>query len=466
VRIRQERECVVFPFCIHGANMGNSQLLERIMELEQQGLHGSPGSPSVALPRTLLSARARSSFEENLRNAMDEEDEEDGDDLLLPSRHTAAVVPSTRRSTRSSNGKATANGNPSSRTRSKRSEPDDGALSPAVPSKRHKTRPSVDTTHLGDEAMHEGSDKGEGRGKKNKKAPSHTTRVLRNEDEGVPSPEEGGEDVMMQEPLPPPSLSEPFSNPSPTPPLATENEGFTPDVAEIGPSATADSQPPPPPEQQSSGPIDPNLEATPTSSQNTGTSFGPRAVASNSPAPNPLSGNPYLSLSTLMVAKPPSNGAPTPAPATAHPMFMNPYMYYPSPITPVTATPNTPSYPYNPYFYLTAPPMLPGPPPPGMYPPPQQNNAPPPTPTSSTQTRPPQSVDAQQQPRVKPKRMKAHTVTSKSYSIPLVPRDKNGKPMLPLNVGIMTVINLGDVCMREHFHTERYIFPVGYEVTR
>jgi len=48
----------------------------------------------------------------------------------------------------------------------------------------------------------------------------------------------------------------------------------------------------------------------------------------------------------------------------------------------------------------------------------------------------------------------------------MVPRDKKGKPMLPLNVGIMTVINLGDVCMREHFHTERYIFPVGYEVTR
>ncbi|KAJ7748006.1 F/Y rich C-terminus-domain-containing protein, partial [Mycena olivaceomarginata] len=66
----------------------------------------------------------------------------------------------------------------------------------------------------------------------------------------------------------------------------------------------------------------------------------------------------------------------------------------------------------------------------------------------------------------KPKRLKAHTVTSKSYSIPMVPRDKKGGPMLPLNVGIMTVISLGDVCMREHFHTERYIFPVGYEVTR
>ena len=66
----------------------------------------------------------------------------------------------------------------------------------------------------------------------------------------------------------------------------------------------------------------------------------------------------------------------------------------------------------------------------------------------------------------KPKRLKAHTVTSKSYSIPMVPRDKNGKPILPLNVGIMTVNCLGEVCMREHFHTERYIFPVGYSVNR
>lgn len=67
----------------------------------------------------------------------------------------------------------------------------------------------------------------------------------------------------------------------------------------------------------------------------------------------------------------------------------------------------------------------------------------------------------------KPKRLKAHTVTSKSYSIPTVPRDRHtGRPMLPLNVGIMTVVNLGEICMREHFHTERYIFPVGYEVTR
>ncbi|KAJ7750665.1 F/Y rich C-terminus-domain-containing protein [Mycena maculata] len=98
-------------------------------------------------------------------------------------------------------------------------------------------------------------------------------------------------------------------------------------------------------------------------------------------------------------------------------------------------------------------PPMPGGPMPYMPPP---NFAPP------AQQRPPAEA-----PRAaKPKRLKAHTVTSKSYSIPMVPRDKKGKPMLPLNVGIMTVINLGDVCMREHFHTERYIFPVGYEVTR
>jgi hypothetical protein len=68
--------------------------------------------------------------------------------------------------------------------------------------------------------------------------------------------------------------------------------------------------------------------------------------------------------------------------------------------------------------------------------------------------------------RQKPKRLKAHTVTSGNHNIPIVPRDKKGNPMLPLNVGIMTVISLGEVCTREHFHTERYIFPVGYEVTR
>ncbi|KAF9566068.1 hypothetical protein CPC08DRAFT_628805 [Agrocybe pediades] len=92
-----------------------------------------------------------------------------------------------------------------------------------------------------------------------------------------------------------------------------------------------------------------------------------------------------------------------------------------------------------------------------MYPPPPGNFSPPPAQQQRLNPEPPKP---------KAKRLKAHTVTTKSFSIPMVPRDKKGKPMLPLNVGIMTVISLGEVCMRDHFHTERYIFPVGYEVTR
>ncbi|KAJ7079731.1 F/Y rich C-terminus-domain-containing protein [Mycena belliarum] len=137
------------------------------------------------------------------------------------------------------------------------------------------------------------------------------------------------------------------------------------------------------------------------------------------------------------------NGHVPPASPMTRPanLAFNPYYPYLAP------SPSTAPNPYvNPYAYYMPPPM------PAAYMPPPQF-APP---------RPPAEA-----PRAaKPKRLKAHTVTSKSYSIPMVPRDKSGKPMLPLNVGIMTVISLGAVCMREHFHTERYIFPVGYEVTR
>ncbi|RDB14850.1 hypothetical protein Hypma_016380 [Hypsizygus marmoreus] len=163
--------------------------------------------------------------------------------------------------------------------------------------------------------------------------------------------------------------------------------------------------------------------------------------------------NPYM-ITTQMKPSINTMGAVTPSTPNmpmSMALGMNPYaMYYP-PGTPVT--PNTPTYahPYaNPYYYLAAPMGSSG-----MYPA-SPNFVPP------SAQRPP----SEGQRHTKPKRLKAHTVTSRNFSIPMVPRDKRGKPMLPLNVGIMTVINLGTVCMREHFHTERYIFPVGYEVTR
>lgn len=142
--------------------------------------------------------------------------------------------------------------------------------------------------------------------------------------------------------------------------------------------------------------------------------------------------------------------------ATAYTMpstTVNPYSQY----YPIGASPTTPTYPHYPHPYYPYHPLGTGPiPGPSAMYAPITGFVPP-----STQ-RPPSEI----QRHAKPKRLKAHTVTTKSFSIPMVPRDKKGKPMLPLNVGIMTVISLGDVCMREHFHTERYIFPVGYEVTR
>lgn len=202
----------------------------------------------------------------------------------------------------------------------------------------------------------------------------------------------------------------------------------------------------------------PSVSPTPGQAQTQGASSSSSAPSPTVTTPTTahFGANPYMMATGIGIAtavKPTITtmgpGMPT---MIAHPLAMNPYaMYYP-PGTPVT--PNTPTYtPYaNPYYYLAAAPMAS---PSGIYP-----TSPTFIPPSAQ--RPPSEV----QRHAKPKRLKAHTVTSRNFSIPMVPRDKRGKPMLPLNVGIMTVINLGDVCMREHFHTERYIFPVGYEVTR
>jgi len=193
--------------------------------------------------------------------------------------------------------------------------------------------------------------------------------------------------------------------------------------------------------------LDPtDTASSPAASQAQGAKPPVDAVSPPAPAPSPSSVgvNPYLALSAVK----PAGGSPV----GMHPMMapMNPYsMYYAVP-----GAPGAPPYPYaNPYYYMS--PMA-GPS--TLYPPPNGNGV------SLSPNAPRSPSDIQRA--AKPKRLKAHTVTSKQFSIPVVPRDRSGKPMLPLNVGIMTVINLGTVCMREHFHTERYIFPVGYEVTR
>ena len=194
----------------------------------------------------------------------------------------------------------------------------------------------------------------------------------------------------------------------------------------------------------SSAAIDPSL------SSNTGGAASETTTTNTTTPTSSLSNNPYLGLSMLGKQSP---GSSTP---TGHPtMSMHPHpMYYP-PNTPIS--PNTPTYPIygNPYYYLAGS-MAPGQN--GMFLPLPPGATFPPSPSQQPSADPPRSV--------KSKRLKTHSVTTRNFNIPMVPRDKGGKPMLPLNVGIMTVINLGEVCLREQFHTERYIFPVGYEVTR
>ena len=182
------------------------------------------------------------------------------------------------------------------------------------------------------------------------------------------------------------------------------------------------------------------------SKASSGDSNPPTTTSSTTTPTSSLSNNPYLSLSVFAnrsSGSTTSNGQPV--------MQMHPYPMFYSSNTSVTS--NTSTYPAysNPYYYLA------GPMPAGSnrtFPP----GTPFPSPVQQPPAEPPQTV--------KYKRLKAHTVTTKSFNIPMVPRDEKGKPMLPLNVGIMTVINLGELCMREHFHTERYIYPVGYEVSR
>ncbi|KAI9098599.1 F/Y-rich N-terminus-domain-containing protein [Phlyctochytrium arcticum] len=58
-------------------------------------------------------------------------------------------------------------------------------------------------------------------------------------------------------------------------------------------------------------------------------------------------------------------------------------------------------------------------------------------------------------------------VRTKLRKVQHVPLDEAGKPILPLQLGIITIYKLGEIVYdRRQFHSERYIYPVGYTVTR
>ncbi|KAJ2357473.1 hypothetical protein GGF43_001439 [Coemansia sp. RSA 2618] len=65
------------------------------------------------------------------------------------------------------------------------------------------------------------------------------------------------------------------------------------------------------------------------------------------------------------------------------------------------------------------------------------------------------------------RRKRHHDIASKVRSVQPVPRDSNGNYEMPVQVGILVVLNLGKVIWdRDAFHNERYIWPVGYTVQR
>ncbi|KAJ7486206.1 F/Y rich C-terminus-domain-containing protein [Mycena galericulata] len=431
-------------------------LLDRIIELEAQpgvvaGV-GGPTSPtdgtSGAFPRSLLDSRARTSFTQNLRDAA-AEDEADADadadiDPALVTQHVNSPPPAP-------------NDAPAAQTRGKIADAADNAETvpadtPVLVSStgtRLRIRPVGDDPSA-DPAISPASSS-------HPPSADPQPRSVSPDSSGMPVDDENDQ-------------SGDYSPPTKGTKRARDSTDYNGDLVAVAPEpkvprrssrrsggATA---------AQTSAPRTRVIQAATTKTR------GKAAVAAAS-SPGPTAEDDAQQGSSEKRAEPSapettstnSNGhntqndpaaassssAASPAGARQGHLAFNPYLPYLAPGAPMS--PASP-YPYgNPYAYYMPAPMPGGPMPPYMPPP---NYAPPP------QQRPPAEA-----PRAaKPKRLKAHTVTSKSYSIPMVPRDKKGKPMLPLNVGIMTVISLGDVCMREHFHTERYIFPVGYEVTR
>ncbi|KAJ1902866.1 hypothetical protein LPJ81_003368 [Coemansia sp. IMI 209127] len=65
------------------------------------------------------------------------------------------------------------------------------------------------------------------------------------------------------------------------------------------------------------------------------------------------------------------------------------------------------------------------------------------------------------------RRKRHHDIASKIRSVQPVPRDMDGNYEMPVQVGILTVLRLGQVVWdRDAYHNERYIWPVGYTVQR
>ncbi|OAD02452.1 hypothetical protein MUCCIDRAFT_111836 [Mucor lusitanicus CBS 277.49] len=70
-------------------------------------------------------------------------------------------------------------------------------------------------------------------------------------------------------------------------------------------------------------------------------------------------------------------------------------------------------------------------------------------------------------PSAPPKRSRINKSRVRTRRVQPIQRDQHGHPILPLQIGVLTVTHLGRIVTdRDAFHNERYIFPVGYTVQR
>lgn len=44
--------------------------------------------------------------------------------------------------------------------------------------------------------------------------------------------------------------------------------------------------------------------------------------------------------------------------------------------------------------------------------------------------------------------------------------DESGSPILPVDIGVFKLLSLGTVCTKLGYHSEKYIYPVGYSASR
>lgn len=47
-----------------------------------------------------------------------------------------------------------------------------------------------------------------------------------------------------------------------------------------------------------------------------------------------------------------------------------------------------------------------------------------------------------------------------------IPKDEDGKPILPIQIGSFQLVSIGKVELRDGYYNERYIWPVGYCIKR